>query len=107
MDRRVEELLERGVTALEKLAQDEIELQVETKPPVCPHCGRMNPSVRIEINGDGPLAQFFIAAHCLSCNNVFYVFPLQYETLRTVDEVRQFTEEKVNLGGFGPNGNDN
>jgi RNase P subunit RPR2 len=104
MDRRVEELLTRGVEALEKLAQDEIELKLETKPPVCPHCATMNPNIRVEVNGEGSFAEFFIPAHCLHCNNVFYIFPFQWEVLKSVEEVREFTEEKVNLGGFTKNG---
>jgi hypothetical protein len=103
---RMEELLERGVTALEKLADDEIELKVETKPPVCPHCQQFNPEIRVEINGTGSLVEFFIQAHCLSCNNVFYVLPYQWDTVKTVDEVRALTEEKVALGGYQSNGND-
>jgi len=106
MERRVEELLERGVNALEKLAADEIEFQVETKPPVCPHCGTMNPIVRVEETANqGKLAEFFTQAHCLHCNNVFYVIPLQWEILKTVEQTREIIEEKLRVGGY-TNGND-
>jgi hypothetical protein len=105
MPDRMEELVERGVAALEKLADDEIQLQVETKPPICPHCNTINPNIRVEINGTGTLVEFFIQAHCLACNNVFYVLPFQWDTVKTVDEVRAITEEKVALGGYQSNGN--
>lgn len=108
MDKRVEELIERGVSALEKLAQDEIEFQVETKPPVCPHCERINPSVRIdEAHGSGPLVEHFTQAQCLHCNRVFYVIPLHVECLKNEAEARMLIEEKVSLGGYERNGTNN
>lgn len=106
MSSRMEELLERGVTALEKLADEEIQLQVETKPPVCPHCEVMNPTIRVETSADsGPLAEYFTQAHCLSCNNVFYIVPFQWDCVKTLDQVKAITEEKMALGGYQTNGN--
>lgn len=106
MPDRTEELLERGVAALEKLASDEMEIQMEVKPPVCPHCNRINPEVRVETSADqGPLAEYFTQVHCLSCNNVFYVIPYQWDCVRTLDEVKQINEEKMALGGYQSNGN--
>jgi hypothetical protein len=105
MDRRLENLLERGVEALEKLAQDEFEIQVETKPPVCPHCNRMNPNVRVsESSMSGPLAEFLTQAFCLNCNNIFYVIPTQTECVKSLDDARDVIANKVRVGGYGHEG---
>jgi ribosomal protein S27AE len=108
VEKRVEELIERGVAALEKLANEEIEFQVETKPPVCPHCGTINPNIRVEeATGSGPMAEHFTQAHCLHCHKVFYIIALQYECLKTNMDARAVIEEKVQLGGYQRNGKDN
>lgn len=101
MDKRVEELIERGVAALEKLAQDEIEFQIEAKPPVCPHCNVINPNIRTEsLAGAGPMAEHFSQVNCMHCYKVFYYVPLQVECVKTQAELRAVIEEKVRLGGF-------
>jgi hypothetical protein len=101
MDRRLEELIERGVIALEKLVDEEIEIKVETKPPVCPHCHTMNPTVRVgETDQSGPLAEFVLQAYCMNCHNFFYVIPLQTECVRTVEDASSVIDEKVRLGGY-------
>ena len=100
-DRRIEELLERGAAALEHIAQDEIEIRVETLPPVCPHCEKINPTVRVEErNQHGPLAEFVLLAHCLNCNNFFYVIPIQSECVKSIDDARAVMAEKLRLGGY-------
>lgn len=97
----MESLLERGVTALEKLAQEEFEIQVETKPPVCPHCDTMNPTVRVsESNQIGPLAEFLIEAFCTNCNKIFYVIPLQTACVKSVGDARNVISDKVRMAGF-------
>jgi bacterioferritin-associated ferredoxin len=101
MDRRLENLLERGVDALEKLAQDEFEFQVETKPPVCPHCDTINPTVRVsESTTQGRLAEFVIQAFCTNCNNIFYVIPLQSDCVKTQEDARNVISDKLRIGGY-------
>jgi bacterioferritin-associated ferredoxin len=101
MDRRLEDLLVRGVAALEKIAQDEFEIQVETKPPVCPHCDTMNPTVRVsESVTQGRLAEFVVQAFCTNCNNIFYVIPLQTECVKTQEDARNVISDKVRIGGY-------
>jgi len=101
VDKRVEELVERGVLALEKLAQEEIELRVETKPPVCPHCETINPNVRIEESvGSGRMVEHFTQAHCLHCHKVFYSIPIMVECVKTADDARMMIEEKMQIGGY-------
>jgi|SRR5262245_2067962 len=104
----MEELLERGVTALEKLASEEIQFQMETKPPFCPHCEVINPNIRVDATtGSGPMVEHFTQAHCLHCHRVFYFLPLQVECVKTPADLKMVIEEKVQLGGYERNGKDN
>jgi bacterioferritin-associated ferredoxin len=101
VDQHLQELLERGVAALERLAEDEIDIRVETMPPVCPHCEKINPTVRVaEKNQQGPLAEFVLQAHCLNCNNIFYVIPIQSECVKSVDDAKAVMAEKTRIGGY-------
>jgi hypothetical protein len=105
MDEDVRKLLERGVTALEKLSEDDV-ITVETKPAVCPHCEKMNPNVRVqESEASGLLGEFLIQAHCLNCNNVFYAFPEMWSTMKTVGEAESIVEERAAQHGY--NGREN
>ena len=100
--------MERGVSALEKIAADMDEdtvLKVETGPPVCPNCEKMNPNVRVhEAEATGALAEFLIQAQCLSCNKVFYALPYQWQTTKTVNEAELLMREKLDMTGM--NGGD-
>lgn len=99
-ERRLEALLERGVAALENLAEDP-EIMMETGPPVCPHCKKMNPNVRIHaVEGTGSLGEFVMQAHCLHCNNVFFGVPIQWDCLTDIREVREAIAERQRLTGF-------
>lgn len=102
MDRRMESLLMRGVEALEKLAADEpLEINIETKPPVCPYCEKINPMVRVdESNTTGQLAEYVVQAQCLHCNNVFYVIPFHVDCVKSIDQAQRLIEEKMRLGGY-------
>jgi hypothetical protein len=99
-----EEILGRGVTALERaasalelLAQDPV-INVEVRPPVCPHCNTLNPVVRVEESAaSGKLGEFVIQAHCVSCNNVFYSLPMQWDCVKTPDEARIVLEEREEI----------
>jgi hypothetical protein len=97
---RWEQLLERGVVALENMAKDPV-LEVETHPPVCGHCGAINPSVRVhEGDAEGKLAEFVIMAHCLQCSRAFYAIPLQWASVTTMDEAKALIEERLEIGGY-------
>lgn len=100
MEQEVLDLLERGVTALEKL-NDEPVFQMETGPPVCPHCERMNPNVTVqESEESGPLAEFVIRCTCNSCHQVFYAIPLQWSMCRNVEEVEAVIHERADVSGY-------
>lgn len=83
---RVEELLTRGVDALEKLASDPI-VEYEAGPPMCPHCGAFDPEVEIPAHDGvgGPLSQFVSPAMCKNCNNVMFFIVESYSMHRDRD----------------------
>jgi hypothetical protein len=103
--RRQEELMERAVSALERMAEDPV-IEMETAPPVCPHCEKFNPDVRIhEAEASGPMSEFVIQAQCLTCIKVFYALPFQWAAVRTVEEVKNLLEEKLTEGGYNQGNN--
>lgn len=105
MDRRVETLLERAVVALEKLSEDEMEIRVETMPPVCPHCEKINPTVRThERERQGPLVEFAVQVHCLNCNHIFYMIPMQSECVKSIAEAEEVVAARIRLGGYDEGG---
>lgn len=76
---RLVEAVERVAVANEELialAKDErgIGEQIENQPgpPFCPHCQRMNPSVKTQAEGTGQLSDFVLVMQCEHCNNTFY-----------------------------------
>ena len=100
MDEEVRQLLERGVIALEKL-NEEPEIRVETHPPVCPHCERINPMIRTaEDEGTGAMAEIVYRFQCLHCNQVFYGIPLMWSTVTDVQQAANVIQERAELGGY-------
>lgn len=98
-EEKLEGLLERGVSALERLSEDPV-IQMETGPPVCPHCERINPVVRVEEGtATGMLAEFLIQALCQHCNKIFYALPLQWATVKNPSEAKQVITERAELSG--------
>lgn len=102
LTRHQEELLERAVKAFEKLVEEpEIQFQVETHPPVCPHCETINPMVHVrETEAMGKLAEFIVSARCRKCDNQFYGIPFHWACVKTPDEAKEIISEKVELGGY-------
>jgi len=85
-------LMERGVKALEKLAEDPV-IQIEGGPPVCPHCNTLNPQVSVHENdGEGPLALFLLDPKCENCGKTFYAVPLEW----AIFEAREEAEQEIN-----------
>lgn len=98
LTRRQEEMLERAVTALERLAQDPV-IEIEAAPPACPHCGQFNPTVTVEKDTDGPLGECVLQARCGSCGRGFFALPITWEMAISPDEVRQAMAERAELNG--------
>jgi hypothetical protein len=97
---RMEELAERATIALEALAQDPI-IEIEAAPPICPHCGKMNPTITIEEGGEGPLAEIFFAAKCGECNKGFFAVPVTWHMHTTLETIREEMKERAELQSNG------
>ena len=88
MERHEQQLLERGVKALEKLAEDPT-VEFETGPPICPNCGIFNPVVSINENASsGPLSHFMAMVQCDNCSEFFYLVPMHWLTFTRLTEVQ-------------------
>lgn len=100
MDRQFYELLQRAVAAIERLSEDPV-IQVETMPPVCPHCDEMNPTVSVnDTAGQGPLAEIVIQATCLKCHKEFIAMPVQMEMAMTISEASEIMAERITQRGL-------
>lgn len=102
MDKELRQVLERGVIALEALAQDPI-INIEAAPPVCPKCNRMNPNVSVEQGSDGPLAECVLVARCGNCNEVFYAVPITWHMFTNQDDVLREFQERAEMMSNGGN----
>lgn len=101
MEPELKALLERGVVALEKL-NDEPVFQVETKPPVCPHCERVNPVVFTrEDEGTGNMAEIVYRFECQHCKNIFFAIPIHWEAVKSTMEAEALVRERIDVGGYG------
>ena len=101
---RLEETLNRIAVACERMAEDPV-VEMETGPPACPHCDRMNPVIRVEESGGtGLMAEFVIQAKCEHCGNTFYALPLQYQTVGRLTQINEILEARKELAGYGSNG---
>ena|SRR5215510_10428706 len=95
-ERTIEGLLERGVSALEKLAEDPL-LNMEAGPPFCPHCKAHDPEVGIrEAEARGPLSQYVVYAKCGSCDEEFYAAPYVWQIYPNRPDVEKELEARQN-----------
>lgn len=104
MSGREEELWERAVTALEKIAEEPI-MQTVGGPPICPHCNTLNPRVTV-IEGEsvGPLVEFCMIATCGPCGNTIYGVPLEWAIFSDAEEARgEISRRAGALNGNGGN----
>lgn len=99
IDRDTRQLIERGVAALEKLAEDP-QIEIEAGPPICPHCNTFNPEVATrDEEMSGPLHEFLLVVTCLNCHNRFYAIPLTWHCVKThseAEEEMRMRDERVN-----------
>jgi hypothetical protein len=100
MDKEITDLIERGVSALERLAQDPV-IEMQTGPPVCPHCDEMNPLVEVsESNARGKLGEVVFKFTCMHCSTIIYGIPLQWQMTETMYEVERLIAERAELAGY-------
>lgn len=89
------ELIERGVEALEKLASDPI-IEFEMGPPLCPHCGQLNPRVKFDSSdpGEGKLGEIAIDCWCGNCDGHMWIVIESYSMHRDRDNAIAEIEER-------------
>lgn len=87
--------LERMADALEKLTV-EPEVEIELGPPLCPHCGKLNPMVTVPAQEEqgGPLVELFHMMWCQHCEKGFYVVTESYSCHRDFTEAKAEIEER-------------
>lgn len=72
-----------------RLAKDERDVgESITGPPLCPHCGRLNPSIRSE-GGSGEFADFKLVAHCENCGQTFLAVSQGWLCFKTKEELQE------------------
>lgn len=98
MIERAVDALERNAEATEKmlaLAQTDVAEMAEVGPPVCPHCGRLNPVVtQLGADGAGPLGDFVMVAETHCCNRTLYAVPHAFDTAISLDLAQALLNER-------------
>jgi len=88
------------------MAEDPV-IEMETGPPNCPHCDRVNPVIRVEESGGtGLMAEFVIQARCEHCGNTFYALPMQWQCVQRLTQINEILEARKEVAGYGNNGNE-
>jgi len=106
---RMEELFNRGVEALEKIASDPV-IEYEAGPPICPHCGKYDPEITTPASdgAHGPLSELAISAQCMNCGSTFVVVIESYSMHRTPDTaIVEINERKERERAGNANGSTN
>lgn len=93
--------LVRIADALEKLASDP-EVEIEVGPPVCPSCGKLNPTVVLpsQEGGQGPMAEIIVNGHCAHCGSPFYIVIESYSMHKTPTTAGEEIEARKRAGMF-------
>lgn len=96
MSGRLEELLERIAKGVEDLAADP-EIEIDSGPAVCPHCGAMNPVIHLAPHegGTGPLAEIVIFGQCGKCSNMMYAVVESYSMHKNRDDALREMRERA------------
>lgn len=92
-ENRIDKLIaavERQAEATEQMltiAREEQITMAEPGPPVCPHCGKLNPTVTQigETSGSGELSEFVMQAETHCCNRSIYCVPIGWDTTTHVE----------------------
>lgn len=93
--------LVRIADALEKLAADP-EVEIEVGPPVCPSCGKLNPTVALadQEGGQGPMAEIVVNGYCIHCGHAFYIVIESFSVHQTVVTAGEEIEARKKAGMF-------
>lgn len=72
--------------ALLALAKEEQIVMAEAGPPVCPHCGALDPMVtETGAGGEGPLSHFVMVGETHCCNKPIYAIAEGWVTVPNQD----------------------
>lgn len=100
--RPVEKALLRNAKANEALLaiaeKETMQFEVEAGPPICPHCGVINPTVYLEAEaGSGPVNEivFKFEMHC--CNNTVYAIPEGWAMAMSQEEAADIIKERAGV----------
>lgn len=100
LKKKERELVERVVVALEngaKAQQDLLEIAkqeqftIEQGPPVCPNCGKLNPTVTQLFREDasGPLSDFVMEVETHCCNRTVYCLATAWDVVMHVEIIEE------------------
>lgn len=94
----IPESLARIADSLEKLTS-EPEVEIESGPPICPHCGKLDPVVIVEPDegGTGEMSQIVIPCRCTECGQPIYIAIDSYSVHQTVETLK--TELEMRKAG--------
>lgn len=98
--KRLVEATERGAKAQEELIELAKEERDSTQPilgpPICPHCGTFNPTIRSGgREGQGEMASFVLVAHCENCQGVFYALSQGWLTFTNQEQAQHAMEGRA------------
>lgn len=107
--RREEELLERQTIAVERqadaydklvdIATREEMIVAEPGPSICPHCGKLNPTITVLDNdGSGPIDEYLLAAETHCCNRPIFAIPDSWIIAPSQAEAESIMEMKGRAG---------
>lgn len=88
--------LERNAVATEKMLAiaEREQIQFEYSPPMCPHCGAVNPEVtQLNVEGSGLLGDFIMQAEAHCCNHVIYAIPLGFSSANDVEMAKDIQRQ--------------
>jgi hypothetical protein len=93
--------LVRIAEAVEKLAA-EPEVEIEVGPPVCPSCGKINPTVELpnQEGGQGPMAEIIVNGFCTHCGRSFYIVIESFSVHQSVTTAGEEIEARKKAGMF-------
>jgi hypothetical protein len=98
------EPLERIADALEKLASDP-EIEMEVGPPICPSCGKLNPTMVLppQEGGRGPMAELIVDGACGHCGMNIFIVIESYSVHKTGQTAAHEIEARREAGVFSGN----
>lgn len=104
MEDNLKTLMDEGISvgtriaeALEKLVNEPL-IEITPAPPVCPHCGRINPE--IQTRGGNPttglMSHYVMEAVCISCGGEIYAITRDWKVAGKRSELLAMADQIEN-----------